>query len=119
MLTHNRFQQIVTEAVIWRQLSHSNVLPFYGIHQLDSDPQRLCLVSPWMENGTLREFLARVSNTYCVPLVSSKLKSNRGYATNSFYLTQALDVAMGLDYLHDEGIIHGDLNLVRLRLRSL
>ncbi|KAJ7738433.1 hypothetical protein B0H14DRAFT_2407896, partial [Mycena olivaceomarginata] len=37
------------EALIWRQLSHPNLLPFFGVYTLES---RLCLVSPWMDNGT-------------------------------------------------------------------
>ncbi|KZP06101.1 hypothetical protein FIBSPDRAFT_876854 [Athelia psychrophila] len=41
------------EAVIWRQLSHPNVLPFYGIFRLGgSNSPRL---SPWMKNGALVE----------------------------------------------------------------
>jgi serine/threonine protein kinase len=31
-----------------------NLLPFLGIYYLD---KRLCLVSPWMENGNVMEFL--------------------------------------------------------------
>ncbi|EAU82166.2 TKL/TKL-ccin protein kinase [Coprinopsis cinerea okayama7 len=42
------------EAVIWSQLKHDNVLPFYGVYELD-ESRRLCLVSPWMDNGSLRE----------------------------------------------------------------
>ncbi|KAJ7489244.1 hypothetical protein FB451DRAFT_1024961, partial [Mycena latifolia] len=42
------------EALIWRQLSHPNLLPFFGLYYLDN---RLCLVSPWMENGDILEFL--------------------------------------------------------------
>ncbi|KAJ7646878.1 hypothetical protein FB45DRAFT_734384 [Roridomyces roridus] len=42
------------EALIWRQLCHPNLLPFFGLYYLHG---RLCLVSPWMENGQLRAFL--------------------------------------------------------------
>ncbi|KAJ7126310.1 kinase-like domain-containing protein, partial [Mycena epipterygia] len=75
------------EALIWRQLSHPNLLPFFGLYYLES---RLCLVSPWMENGHLLEFLRNTS-----------VHTNR--------LSLILDVAMGLDYLHAEQIVHGDL----------
>ena len=73
------FQQFSCEAVTWRQLSHDNVLPFYGVYHLDDDePQRLCLVSPWMENGDIVTFLAKVApNTDCVLLVSSFVASWR------------------------------------------
>ncbi|KAJ7829156.1 hypothetical protein B0H14DRAFT_2810462, partial [Mycena olivaceomarginata] len=42
------------EAVIWRQLCHPNLLPFFGLYHLDN---RLCLISPWMESGNIVEFL--------------------------------------------------------------
>ncbi|KAJ6516351.1 hypothetical protein C8R45DRAFT_959829 [Mycena sanguinolenta] len=75
------------EALIWRQLSHSNLLPFFGLYVLDGRP---CLISPWMENGDLKHFLSRApSDTNRVSLIA--------------------DVAMGLEYLHSEHVVHGDL----------
>ena len=52
-------------------------------------------------------------NTNCAPLVCDKLKAGTIYIINSF---QSLDVALGLEYLHGKGIIHGDLKVVRLRV---
>ncbi|KAJ7588153.1 hypothetical protein C8J56DRAFT_785516 [Mycena floridula] len=47
-----------TEAILWSQLSHPNVLPLYGIYYLDNaEASRLCLVSPWMDNGNIVDFL--------------------------------------------------------------
>ncbi|KZP29964.1 kinase-like protein [Athelia psychrophila] len=79
------------EAVIWRQLSHPNVLSFYGVFRLGaSSGQKLCLVSPWMQNGNLSDFLADIAPEIdCVPL--------------------ALDVAKGLEYLHSQNVMHADL----------
>ncbi|KAJ6521959.1 kinase-like domain-containing protein [Mycena vulgaris] len=76
------------EALIWRQLSHPNLLPFFGLYYFQ---QRLCLVSPWMENGHIRAFLKK------------KL-----YDTD-YLLSLILDVALGLEHLHNKGVIHGDL----------
>ncbi|KAJ7832517.1 hypothetical protein B0H14DRAFT_2364689, partial [Mycena olivaceomarginata] len=75
------------EALIWRQLCHPNVLPFS-----DCTPSKtaLCLVSPWMEMGTISQFQARI-----------------------------LDVALGLQYLHEQDIVHGDLKGVRCPFPAL
>ncbi|KAF7354930.1 Protein kinase domain-containing protein [Mycena sanguinolenta] len=75
------------EALIWRQLSHPNLLPFFGMYILENRP---CLVSPWMDNGDLKHFL-----------------SNARAAIDRVSLV--VDVAMGLEYLHGENIVHGDL----------
>ena len=54
-----RFQAYTKEAVLWRQLSHPHVLPFYGAFHWSEVPPRLCLVSPWMENGNIVQYLER------------------------------------------------------------
>jgi Protein tyrosine and serine/threonine kinase len=55
----DRFHNLLCEFMTWRQLSHPNVLPFYGVHFLEDTLEiRFCLVSPWMENGNIVEFLA-------------------------------------------------------------
>jgi serine/threonine protein kinase len=75
MLTVAHFQEFTSEAVTWRQLSHPNVLPFYGVYQLARNPPRVCLACPWMENGNLVQFLAnRALDTNCIPLVCYELK---------------------------------------------
>jgi len=66
------------------------VLPFYGVFHLDRNPPRLCLACPWMKNGNVVNFLANCnSDIDCIPL--------------------CLDVAAGLDYLHSQNIVHGDM----------
>jgi len=84
------------EAVMWRQLSHPNVLPFYGVYHLDETVPRLCLTAPWMENGNVVEFLKCYPDTYCIHL--------------------ALDIAQGLEHLHSLApcIVHGDLKGVNV-----
>ncbi|KAG6878877.1 hypothetical protein C0992_006967 [Termitomyces sp. T32_za158] len=82
---------ISREAIIWRQLSHPNVLPFLGLSRIQ---EKLFLVSPWAENGHI--------NTY--------LKSNT-FADRTLL---CLDVATGLKYLHQNGTVHGDLKGVNI-----
>ncbi|KZP04035.1 kinase-like protein [Athelia psychrophila] len=81
------------EAVTWRQLSHPNVLPFYGVYHLNTASPRVCLVCPWMEQGNVVEYLARADET--------------GRIVDC--VTLALDVAKGLEHLHSVNIIHADL----------
>ncbi|KAK1224864.1 hypothetical protein PQX77_012214 [Marasmius sp. AFHP31] len=80
------------EAILWRQMKHPNVLPFYGIYQLEVEQiQQLCLISPWMEKGNLVEFLK-----------ATKREDIDHYAL-------VFDVASGLAYLHSKKIVHSDL----------
>ncbi|KAJ7651257.1 kinase-like domain-containing protein [Roridomyces roridus] len=82
-------QAFSKEAITWRQLSHPNVLPFYGLFK---DGSQLCLVSPWMENRHIRKFLQKLETC----------ETGKG-------LSLILDIALGLQYIHERGIIHGDL----------
>ncbi|KAL0574225.1 hypothetical protein V5O48_007722 [Marasmius crinis-equi] len=88
----------VREAIIWRQLKHSSVLPFLGIYFLDDNWEDVCLVSPYMPNGNLAQFLRK---TEPVQVDSPTLIS---------------DIALGLEYLHNEDIVHGDLKDLNILL---
>ncbi|KAJ6479137.1 kinase-like domain-containing protein [Mycena sanguinolenta] len=79
------------EALIWQQLSHPNILPFYGLYYLEQPVRRICLVSPWMENGHILAFLRRQA------------------CETNYRLSLILDVALGLEHIHANGIVHGDL----------
>ncbi|KAK7026369.1 kinase domain-containing protein [Favolaschia claudopus] len=81
------------EALIWRQLCHPNVLPFFGLYYIE---KRLCLISPWMENGHIMEFLR----------ANSPAKQKR--------FSMILDVSSGLEYLHNQNTIHGDLKGINI-----
>ncbi|KAF9263059.1 TPR-like protein [Marasmius fiardii PR-910] len=83
------------EGIVWRQLNHPNVLPFMGIYYLDKEQRQLCLVSPWMEQGNLVEFLKNCNDSVDRVLL-------------------AHDVARGLSHLHEANIVHGDLKGVNV-----
>ncbi|KAG5349858.1 hypothetical protein C0989_001592 [Termitomyces sp. Mn162] len=76
------------EAILWAQLSHPNILPFYGLVQIGS---RLAFVSRWAKNGNLEDYL----------------KTGNPDANNRLLL--CLDTAAGVEYLHKNDIVHGDL----------
>jgi hypothetical protein len=42
-------QRLYREAILWRQLKHTNVLPFRGMMDSQEDPADVFLVSPRME----------------------------------------------------------------------
>ncbi|KAF9645424.1 kinase-like protein [Thelephora ganbajun] len=72
--------------VVWRALRHPNVLPLLGVTMTK---ECVVTVSEWMKNGNINEFVE--ANTD-----ADRLGLLRG-------------VTNGLMYLHDQGIIHGNL----------
>ncbi|KZT22026.1 kinase-like protein [Neolentinus lepideus HHB14362 ss-1] len=83
------------EALIWQQLRHRFVLPFLGIDVVTFAPL-MCMVSPWMSNGTIIQCLER----------TDPLDVNLDAIL--------LEIAEGLAYLHDSGLVHGDLRGVNI-----
>ncbi|KAL0959682.1 hypothetical protein HGRIS_011380 [Hohenbuehelia grisea] len=81
-------QMICQEALLWRRLQHPYVLPFIGVDPSIYSPS-ICLASPWMENGTILSYMTE----------NGVLHLER----------HLLEIAQGLEYLHNENIVHGDL----------
>ncbi|KNZ78276.1 putative serine/threonine-protein kinase [Termitomyces sp. J132] len=79
-------KQISREAILWGQLSHPNVLTILGLFRFH---KRVCVVTEWMLNGDITMYLRNHPSSPRPPLV--------------------FDVAKGLDYLHSNRIIHGDI----------
>ncbi|KZT61703.1 kinase-like protein [Calocera cornea HHB12733] len=82
-----RVQRFVKEANLWRELRHDNVLPCFGLAK-DQCPS-IALISPWMENQSSVLYITK--NPNC-----DRRRILRG-------------TARGVDYLHRNGIVHGDL----------
>jgi hypothetical protein len=52
------YQRLCREALVWRQLQHPNVVPFLGMNwSLFPHDALPSLLAPWMEYGTLREYM--------------------------------------------------------------
>ncbi|KAG8981755.1 hypothetical protein FRB90_007034 [Tulasnella sp. 427] len=83
-------QRLAREIKIWAQLSHPNVLQFLGYH-LNQRMTTAWLISPYIANGNLAQFLKNVS-------MDSTLR-----------VSLLVDTARGLAYLHAQGICHGDI----------
>lgn len=76
------------ELATWKMLHHPNVLPLLG-HSDDDDSQPV-LVSPWIKNGSMLNFLNVNPDANRIPLI--------------------YQVALGLRYLHTSAkLVHGDL----------
>ncbi|KAJ6624247.1 kinase-like domain-containing protein [Mycena sp. CBHHK59/15] len=80
--------QFCREALVWQHLHHPFILPLIGIDR-EMFPPSLCMVSPWMEHGTVLKYL-----------------NDHGRANVNKLL---LEIAQGLEYLHSRNIVHGDL----------
>ena len=59
-------QPFFKEAVIWKRLSHPNIVPFLGVTK---DP--IQFVSEWMPNGTLTQYVNKNPSSNRITLVSS------------------------------------------------
>lgn len=79
-------QTFCREVVIWKRLLDENILPLIGV---STALFPFCMVSPWMPNGNLTEY------------VRSNPAANR--------VELLLGIAKGLEFLHSYDIVHGDL----------
>ncbi|EIN08808.1 kinase-like protein [Punctularia strigosozonata HHB-11173 SS5] len=102
------------EAALWRQLDHPNVLPFLGVDETTFSPH-YALVSPWMKNGNLVDYVARVKLSsgdvnLLVRHMAVIIAGHLAYIA-TFQLVQTSD---GLSYLHSQEIVHGDLRAANI-----
>ncbi|KAJ3965549.1 hypothetical protein EV361DRAFT_810511, partial [Lentinula raphanica] len=52
-------QDLSKEVLLWRQLKHPNILPFFGINTELFTPS-YCIISPWMSNGDMMSYSRRL-----------------------------------------------------------
>ncbi|KAF9781357.1 kinase-like domain-containing protein [Thelephora terrestris] len=88
-------KRLFQEVVVWRRLSHPNVLPVLGI---SPELFPLCIVSEWLIDGDILDF------------VSAHPKVNR--------LRLLTEAANGLQYLHSANIVHSDLKPTNILIDS-
>jgi serine/threonine protein kinase len=84
-------KRIRRELKVWLRLKHPTIVPLLGIAYID--PPLMALVSLWMPSGTLRIYLKEATAI----TFSTKVGLAKG-------------VVDGLNYLHSENVIHGDLH---------
>jgi len=86
------FQAFCREALVWRGLRHPNILTFFGVDQVTFKPL-LCMVAPLMRHGNMMEYVRHLT------------EKNEDVPLNSW----VVDITKGLQYLHNESLVHGDL----------
>ncbi|KAG8949079.1 hypothetical protein FRC03_000448 [Tulasnella sp. 419] len=81
-------KRVMRETSVWSKLNHDNITPLIEYGVSGDSP---CMISPWYENGSLPQYIARNSNVNKSSLVS--------------------EVLDGLIYLHsfDPPVVHADL----------
>ncbi|KAF9230860.1 kinase-like protein, partial [Melanogaster broomeanus] len=85
-------QRLRREIKVWLNLNHVNIVPLFGTTMdFGRFPAMVC---PWLANGQLSSYLERCDNTL----------------TMGERLTLLNDVAVGLQYLHSQSVVHGDLS---------
>ncbi|KAF6764956.1 TKL/TKL-ccin protein kinase [Ephemerocybe angulata] len=80
------------EMHMWSSLHNEHILPFYGI--VTNLGNLIHMVSPWLENGNVLEFAKTHPG-------ADRLKLVKGAAT-------------GLEYLHANGIVHGNVKCTNI-----
>ncbi|XP_044498490.1 serine/threonine-protein kinase STY8-like isoform X2 [Mangifera indica] len=83
------------EVYIMRKIRHKNVVQFIGAC---TRPPSLCIVTEFMARGSIHDFLHKQKGVF--DLLS--------------LLKVAIDVSKGMDYLHQNNIIHRDLKTANL-----
>nr|GLL28399.1 serine/threonine-protein kinase STY46-like isoform X2 [Ipomoea trifida] len=89
---HKEFAQ---EVYIMRKVRHKNVVQFIGAC---TKPQNLCIVTEYMSGGSVYDYLHKQKGSFKLPDL----------------LKVGIDVAKGMNYLHQNNIIHRDLKAANL-----
>jgi len=83
----------IHEVEIWKTLSHPNVLGLFGASSTTGEPPWF-FVSPYMKHGSLVKYLKNVEPHSPINL-----------------LKMIYEVGLGMAYLHERGVLHGDLKV--------
>lgn len=88
-------KEFTQEVYIMRKVQHKNVVRFIGAC---TKPPKLCIVTEFLSGGSMYDFLHK----------------QRGVLSLLSLLRVAIDVSRGMNYLHQNNIIHRDLKAANL-----
>lgn len=100
ILKHERLnadlqREFAQEVYIMRKVRHKNVVQFIGAC---TKPPTLCIITEYMPGGSLYDFLHKQKGAFKLPSL----------------LKVAIDVSKGMNFLHQNNIIHRDLKAANL-----
>ena len=107
-------QNFCKECIIWMSVSHQNLLRLIAVDiNIDPSPPQYSMISE-MKKGNIKDFI-RENSVNRLRLVRMPLNCATDHRlTLNLLSAQLTDAATGLHYLHERGIVHGDLKGVRL-----
>ncbi|CAI9104762.1 OLC1v1003512C1 [Oldenlandia corymbosa var. corymbosa] len=88
-------KEFAQEVYIMRKVRHKNVVQFIGAC---TRPPNLCIVTEFMSGGSVYDYLHKQKGAFKLPSL----------------LRVAIDVSKGMNYLHQNNIIHRDLKAANL-----
>ncbi|XP_031384033.1 serine/threonine-protein kinase STY46-like isoform X2 [Punica granatum] len=88
-------REFAQEVFIMRKVRHKNVVQFIGAC---TKPPSLCIVTEFMSGGSVYDYLHKQKGVFKLPSL----------------LKVAIDVSKGMNYLHQNNIIHRDLKAANL-----
>ncbi|KAM7479484.1 hypothetical protein LguiA_027697 [Lonicera macranthoides] len=88
-------REFAQEVFIMRKVRHKNVVQFIGAC---TKPPSLCIVTEYMSGGSVYDYIHKQKGTFKLPSL----------------LKIAIDVSKGMNYLHQQNIIHRDLKAANL-----
>jgi serine/threonine protein kinase len=94
-LNENLHREFMQEVSIMRKVRHKNVVQFIGAC---TKPPNLCIVTEYMSGGSVYDYLHKQKGVLKMPML----------------LRVAIDISKGMDYLHQNKIIHRDLKAANL-----
>ncbi|KAJ7936958.1 kinase-like domain-containing protein [Mycena leptocephala] len=86
-------KSLLQEVLTWVHLKHPYILPFFGLDEKSFEGYPPCIITPYMRNGTMNNFVKNRNGTLPDRQVDKLL----------------FETAQGLAYLHSQNIVHGDL----------